>query len=54
MPTSDPAPREALHSRAIDCRGYRRADGLWDIEARMTDSKTYAFSNAYRGESGPG
>ncbi len=54
MPLSDPAPREALHSRAIDCRGYRRADGLWDIEARMTDSKTYAFSNAYRGEIGPG
>lgn len=50
MPLSKPMPREALHDRRIACRGYRREDGLWDIEAHLVDSKTYAFSNAYRGE----
>ena len=54
MPLSDPAPREALHVRMIECRGYRRADGLWDIEAHMADTKSYPFSNAYRGEVNPG
>ena len=24
-------------------RGYDRADGLWDIEAELSDVKTYAF-----------
>ncbi len=54
MPLSDPAPREALHDRAIECRGYRRADGLWDIEAHLTDAKTYTFTNTHRGEIAPG
>ncbi len=54
MPLSDPAPREALHFRAIDCRGYRREDGLWDIEAHMTDTKSYPFTNRHRGEIKPG
>ncbi|MFQ5959219.1 MAG: DUF2889 domain-containing protein [Alphaproteobacteria bacterium] len=54
MPLSDPAPREALHDRTIECRGYRRADGLWDIEARLTDAKTYPFTNTHRGEIAPG
>ncbi len=54
MPLSDPSPREALHDRSIECRGYRRADGLWDIEAHLTDTKTYAFANAHRGEIEPG
>jgi len=49
MPLSPPAPREALHFRAIDCSGYRREDGLWDIEAHLVDTKSYVFSNAYRG-----
>jgi len=33
----DQTPRTLLHTRKIDCNGYRRADGLYDIEARMTD-----------------
>ncbi len=45
MPLSDPAPRKPLHKRANECRGYRRDDGLWDIEAHMTDTKSYVFAN---------
>lgn len=50
MPLSAPtAEREHLHTRSYDFRGYRRADGLWDIEGRIVDTKTYGFPNAHRG-----
>ena len=49
MPLSDPAPRQELHIRRIDCRGFQRDDGLWDIEAHLVDSKTYGFDSAHRG-----
>lgn len=49
MPLSKPKPRNHLHSRDIACRGFRRDDGLWDIEARLTDMKTYSFDNHDRG-----
>lgn len=49
MPLPPPSDREKLHSRLYDLSGYRRADGLWDIEGRLTDSKTYDFPNEYRG-----
>lgn len=54
MPLSQPVARKHLHTRAIDYRGYQRDDGLWDIEAHMTDVKTYAFKNNWRGEVQPG
>ncbi len=47
-PTS--AEREHLHTRSIDFQGYRRADGLFDIEGHLTDVKTYGFANEHRGE----
>ena len=50
MAFSDPAPRRHVHTRAIHYRGYEREDGLWDIEAHMTDTKTYQFRNDWRGE----
>jgi hypothetical protein len=50
MPLSAPAPREHLHTRQIECQGFQRADGLWDIEAHMTDRKTYSFPSDERGE----
>lgn len=49
MPLPEPAPRERLHRRRFDIGGYRRDDGLWDIEAHMTDAKSYGFDNAHRG-----
>jgi len=49
MPLSAPVEREHLHDRRYEFQGFRRKDGLWDIEGRMTDSKTYDFPNNYRG-----
>lgn len=49
-----PVEREAFHRRRIEADGYRRSDGLWDIEARLVDTKTYAFDNGWRGEIQPG
>jgi hypothetical protein len=50
MPLSAPAPRKHLHTRRYEFRGYEREDGLWDIEGRITDTKSYDFPNEYRGE----
>jgi hypothetical protein len=45
---SAPVEREAQHFRNYVFGGYRRADGLFDIEGRMTDTKSYAFPNDWR------
>jgi hypothetical protein len=50
MPLSPPVERTCLHNRKYDFQGYQRADGLWDIEGRIVDTKTYPFSNRDRGE----
>jgi len=39
----DPGPREELHFRRIDMRGYRRPDGLYEIEGRIVDRKPHVF-----------
>jgi len=54
MSLSPPAPRQRLHRRIIDCEGYDREDGLWDIEGRLTDTKDYGFENEWRGWMEPG
>ncbi len=43
MPLSQPVAREKVHTRRIELNGYSREDGLFDIEARLTDTKTYGF-----------
>jgi len=50
MPLPPPAEREHIHTRTVECTGYRRVDGLWDIEGHLTDVKTYTFSNRERGD----
>ncbi|HEY7241300.1 MAG TPA: DUF2889 domain-containing protein [Burkholderiales bacterium] len=35
--------RELLHTRRVRYEGYRRADGLWDIEAHLTDIKNHDY-----------
>lgn len=50
MPLSPPAARRPIHTRRITCEGYRRDDGLWDLEGRLVDSKSYAFGNVWRSE----
>ena len=54
MSLSTPAPRRHLHTRTIACEGYERGDGLFDIEARIVDTKTYAVEEPYRGRREPG
>jgi hypothetical protein len=49
MPLPNPAPRKLIHTRAIECTGYQREDGLWDIEAHLTDRKTVAHSRHHGG-----
>src|SRR5258705_2904234 len=39
MPLSPPVSRQLRHRRAIRAEAYEREDGLWDIEARLTDEK---------------
>lgn len=54
MPLSTPADREPLHRRQIDMHGYRRADGLFDIEGHLLDTKFYGFDNEEKGWLEPG
>ncbi|MBX2832876.1 MAG: DUF2889 domain-containing protein [Rhodospirillales bacterium] len=54
MPLSSPAERDHIHTRTVTCQGFRRKDGLWDIEGHITDIKTYGFANHDRGEIPPG
>ena len=54
MPLSASAEREPMHVRQIDCRGYQREDGLWDIEAHLTDVKSYEIESYWRGKLAPG
>jgi hypothetical protein len=49
MPLSEPVNRRHLHTRTVIIEGFAREDGLWDIEGRMTDVKTYGFPNRDRG-----
>lgn len=49
MPLSAPAAREKQHTRSIEIGGYRRDDGLYDIEAHLTDVKTFGQTNYDRG-----
>ncbi|MFM2112911.1 MAG: hypothetical protein RLZZ271_1571, partial [Pseudomonadota bacterium] len=41
--TPTPTGRRLTHSRRIDCAGYRRDDGLWDIEITLIDTKPQDF-----------
>ncbi len=39
MPLSSPVSRALRHTRAIHIDAYARDDGLWDLDARITDVK---------------
>jgi hypothetical protein len=54
MPLPAAAARTKLHQRNITLDGYLREDGLMDIEAHMTDVKTYTWENKDRGVMHPG
>lgn len=54
MPLSKPALRKHVHTREIQCHGYLRDDGLWDIEGSMLDTKTYSYESTDHGHTAAG
>ena len=44
VPAATEVTREELHFRRIDMRGYRRSDGLLEVEGRVTDRKPHDFA----------
>ncbi len=54
MPLPTPGERSPLHHRRIDCQGYRRADGLWDIEGHLIDTREEPMQTFGRGRIAPG
>jgi hypothetical protein len=48
MPFSESPPRTPIHTRTMTMDGYRRSDGLWDIEGRLLDVKGYDLEGLYR------
>ena len=43
MPLPPSLDRELLHIRNIDLRGFRRSDGSFEIEGRVTDIKNHSL-----------
>ncbi len=43
MPLPDSPNRTELHLRSIEMRGYRRDDGLFEIDGRVVDTKSHAI-----------
>ncbi len=50
MPLSTPVARTLKHTRIIECKGYEREDGLWDIEGHLVDTKTYVHTRRDGGD----
>ena len=55
MALSSPVPRDPLHTRRVVVDGFRRADGLFDLEARLVDVKPepYALLSGVRAPGEP-
>ena len=49
MPLSVPVEREEVYFRHTFCTGYRRDDGLWDIDARFVDRRPFDYPCFDRG-----
>ena len=47
-------PRDQLHTRSVEVRGFRRHDGDYDIEGTIIDVKNNAFETMDRGLINPG
>lgn len=45
-----PQDRVPLHDRRITLQGYRRADGLWDIDGELLDVKNYDYRSSENAE----
>jgi hypothetical protein len=38
-----------MHRRSVECLGYLRDDGLWEVEARLLDTKPFARQDRRHG-----
>lgn len=47
---TDTITREELHQRKLDLRFYKRSDGLFEVVAQLTDTKSHAFKLLLRDE----
>ena len=45
MPLPKPAERDPIQTRKVAVSSYRRQDGLWDVEGRLTDVATLPIKN---------
>ncbi len=54
MKLPPPAQRRPKYKRSIVCEGFEREDGLWDIEARLIDTKAVRYREPFRGVREPG
>ncbi|MDY0012594.1 MAG: DUF2889 domain-containing protein [Rhodocyclaceae bacterium] len=54
MPLPEPEARDWLQIRNVECRGYRRRDGMWDIEGHLVDLRTYTYPSRERGDRAAG
>lgn len=50
MPLSAPAKRILQHTRTVTCKGFRREDGLWDIEGHLVDIKDHDIISKERND----
>src|SRR5215212_5289728 len=42
LPVSE-VERELTHTRRVRYEGYKRSDGMWDIEAHLLDTKNHDY-----------
>ena len=58
MPLEDTAStprRRHMHTRSVECSGYLRDDGLWEVEAWLRDTKPFVQpASRFRDELKPG
>jgi hypothetical protein len=43
MPLTESSTRREIHQRIIQMQAFERSDGLYDVEARLTDRKPFPF-----------
>lgn len=48
IPLSSTVSRQSIHTRSVIMHGYRRDDGLWDMEGELVDVKGCDLAGLYR------
>jgi hypothetical protein len=47
---SEPVARQHFHTRNLEIKGYKRDDGLWDIEGHLTDVRPFPCDGLAAGQ----